>query len=423
MNVRLTDKSRRKETATMTPRHKFVSLAALLTATALLGLWLAGCSGVFPSCPDPCPDYPDAADLCGSDIPTEGTTNLSDLVLEGDLTTGDDITVGDDLTVTDAATIGGTLTGSGSMVLSGNISAVAVAASGLMSANGGFASDINQFTIANTTGNTVIAGTVLVDADGDAVNLTVQEYTTPTNAALVVEDSAGTDVAAFSVAPVAAGSFDLLDLTDTTPILDGSDTVNGIDINLTGANHTGSGNTITGIDIDLTTADAQADEIAIELSDTDWDTGIKGAYGLEHIGLPTIASTAVATDTDGAIWTIGDGEIWYIHTLFCNVTTNFDCTGDDCTIEIGDGGDIDGLLDLDDAELQTTDTEGTGAGAGWQGFMSTDTVGAYVSNGVGYVYAPSGAAETIDIKIEDNSDQSDPTAGAATCYLVYTRLE
>lgn len=144
----------------------------------------------------------------------------------------------------------------------------------------------------------------------------------------------------------------------------------------------------------------------------------------EHIGLPTIETAVVITTTDGALWTVADGEVWFVHNVFCNVTTNFDCTGDDCVLHIGDGNDEDGFLDLDDAELQTTDTEITGAQAGWQG-MYTATSGAYLigSSMTGFVYAPSGSAETIDIMIDDDSAGTNPTAGAATCYLVYTRVE
>jgi hypothetical protein len=153
-------------------------------------------------------------------------------------------------------------------------------------------------------------------------------------------------------------------------------------------------------------------------------SSISQALNSENVGpLPTIRSATIATDTDGALWQIGDGEIWLVHQVICNVTTNFDCSGDDCILHVGDGNDEDGLLDLDDGELQTSDAEGTGAPTGWQGFMSTDTRGAYVAHAVGFVYAPSGAAETIDVKLEDSSDQSDPSAGAATCYVAYTRLQ
>lgn len=140
----------------------------------------------------------------------------------------------------------------------------------------------------------------------------------------------------------------------------------------------------------------------------------------EHIMLPTVISVSVAYDGgSGTVATVADGEMWYVHAVFAEVTSNFNCTGDDCTLDIGDGTDTDGLLDLDDGELQAADTEGTGAPAGWQGFMSTDTRGAFLANGHGFIYAPSGAAETIDFAVGGTS----PAAGQAYVYVVYTRFK
>jgi hypothetical protein len=138
----------------------------------------------------------------------------------------------------------------------------------------------------------------------------------------------------------------------------------------------------------------------------------------EHIGLPSVLSTAVTSTTDSEVWTIGDGEIWFVSAVYCHVTTNYDCTGDDCTLNVGIGEDADALLDLDDAELQTTDVDEANGAAGWQGY-SADTVGLFMADTGGTVFAPSGAAETIDIAVGG----TDPAAGAATCYLVYTRVQ
>ncbi|HUT19333.1 MAG TPA: hypothetical protein VM366_09240, partial [Anaerolineae bacterium] len=75
--------------------------------------------------------------------------------------------------------------------------------------------------------------------------------------------------------PQAAGSGgDLADMTATFAAMNGSDASIGLDVNLTGANAAGTGNTLAGIDIDLTTADAQAQEIALDVSDADWDYAI-----------------------------------------------------------------------------------------------------------------------------------------------------
>ncbi len=166
--------------------------------------------------------------------------------------------------------------------------------------------------------------------------------------------------------------------------------------------------------------------MAIELTDTDWDTGIKGAQDLENIMFPTVVSTAItytaAAGGTGTVATIADGEVWIVHDIFVNVTTNWDATGDDVLLHIGDGGDEDGLCDLDDGELQTTDVEVTGGAAGWQCFGGADTIGAYIASGRAHIYAPSGAAETIDYLIDETSGET-ITAGAATIYVVYTRIQ
>jgi len=151
-----------------------------------------------------------------------------------------------------------------------------------------------------------------------------------------------------------------------------------------------------------------------------------GEDDLEHTFFPTVASTAftytAAAGGTVVLWTVTAGEIWIVHDIYCNVTTNFDCTGEDCKVDIGDDTDPDGLCDLDDAELQAADTEMTGAPAGWQGMSSSDTVGAFFGSGRGFIYTPSGSDQTIDAVIDEDSGDT-MTAGAATCYIVYTRIQ
>lgn len=138
------------------------------------------------------------------------------------------------------------------------------------------------------------------------------------------------------------------------------------------------------------------------------------------IGFSSWDSAAVITTTNGALWTVPTGQVWIVAGVFCKITTNFDCTGDDCALTIGDGNDADGFLVLADAAMQATDTEGTGWPAGYEGFAAA-TVGAYLDGGGwGFPYA---ATDTIDIDIKDASDSSNPTAGAATCWLNYTRIQ
>jgi hypothetical protein len=157
----------------------------------------------------------------------------------------------------------------------------------------------------------------------------------------------------------------------------------------------------------------------------DFDNGLVAAEDVENMFLPTLVSTAItytaSAGGSGTVITITDGEIWLIHDVFVNVTTDFDCTGDDATLVIGDGNDADGFCVLADAELQTSDTEGTGWAAGWQCQVAA-TVGVYTDENGGFIYAPSGADETIDYLIDEGSGES-LTAGAATIYVWYTRLQ
>jgi hypothetical protein len=169
-----------------------------------------------------------------------------------------------------------------------------------------------------------------------------------------------------------------------------------------------------------------ADEVVLTAATLDLNnTYIDQDIATENIMLPTVASTAftytAAAGGTATLFTIADGEIWLVHDIYVNVTTNFDATGDDATIDVGDGADVDGLCNLDDAELQTTDVEVTGSAAGWQCFGGADTIGAYIASGRGFIYAPSGAAETIDAVIAATGD--DLSAGGATAYIVYTRIQ
>lgn len=147
--------------------------------------------------------------------------------------------------------------------------------------------------------------------------------------------------------------------------------------------------------------------------------------GRQHLGLPSVVSKDItygaATGASGVVCTIPAGQVWLIHSVLVNVTTNFDCTGDDATLTVGDGEDADGFIVLADAELQAADTEGTGFAAGWQG-MAAATLGAYLDlNHNCFVYAPT-SDETIDYVVSETSGDT-LTAGAATIYVWYTRIK
>lgn len=297
--------------------------------------------------------------LGGPALAQSGVTNLSNLVLSGDLTVGDDLTLTDDASVSGDLSVTGALDVDGASTLNSTLDVDGAVSSG--------------------TGAITITDNVLVDGAADAEQLVVQGYTTQTNSSLVVEQSDGTDV--------------LTVANDGALDVDGATTLNSsLDVD---------GNVSSGTGL-ITVTD-----------------GINQAItSYENLGsLPTVASANITYATTTDLFTVGDGEVWFVHDVLVNVTANYDCTGDDCTLGIGDGNDDNGLADLIDAELQAADTEGTGFAAGWQGQLA-DTKGAFLADG-NFVYAPSGAAEGIDATVGG----TDPAAGAATIYIVYTRIQ
>lgn len=150
---------------------------------------------------------------------------------------------------------------------------------------------------------------------------------------------------------------------------------------------------------------------------------ITNAEDLEHIGVVTHVTTAftytAAAGGTVTLATIGAGEEWLVHNIYIEVTSNFNCTGDDCTMVIGDGNDPDGFCVLADAELQAADTEGTGWSAGWQCQVAA-TRGVYQDGTGGFMYDEA-STETIDAVISETSGTT-LAAGAATAHIFYTRL-
>lgn len=155
--------------------------------------------------------------------------------------------------------------------------------------------------------------------------------------------------------------------------------------------------------------------------------GASTPINVENFGLPTVLSvpityTAAAGGT-GVVATIPDGEIWYVHSVWIRVTESFDCTGDDATLDIGDGGNVDGFLDLADANLQSDyDSWVTGAPLGISSFKNDGNAGGLGDYAGGFWYLPSGADETIDWILDETSGETF-TAGAATIYVFYTRIQ
>jgi hypothetical protein len=150
--------------------------------------------------------------------------------------------------------------------------------------------------------------------------------------------------------------------------------------------------------------------------------GVVGTENVENMFVPTMISVPITwtavTGGSGVVATVGAGEVWIVHRVLVSVTTDFDVTGDDATLVIGDGDDPNGFCDLADAELQIADTEGTGWSAGWQCQVAA-TVGPYIDENGGFVYD---GAETIDWLLDETSGDT-YTAGAATIYVWYTRIQ
>ncbi|MBI4032879.1 hypothetical protein HY374_04190 [Candidatus Berkelbacteria bacterium] len=117
----------------------------------------------------------------------------------------------------------------------------------------------------------------------DGATLTVDGDGSPTTDLFEIGDgdtSATNGVDALSIDfGVAAGtSGEALDITSTIGAQDSSDSFIALDVNLTGANHTGVSNVITGLDLALTTPDAESTESAIIIGGN-WDNSVSIASG------------------------------------------------------------------------------------------------------------------------------------------------
>jgi hypothetical protein len=145
----------------------------------------------------------------------------------------------------------------------------------------------------------------------------------------------------------------------------------------------------------------------------DWFAGVIGA---ENVILPSVYKTSIAFGTlTGTIFTVSAGEVVEIIDVYYEVTVDFDCTGSDCTLDVGDGTDADGFLNCADADIQAAFTDYTGAEAGWGGLDGAAPSGAYIVGGPHII----AGAETIDYAIAG----TDPAAGTADVYVVYRKLQ
>lgn len=111
---------------------------------------------------------------------------------------------------------------------------------------------------------------------------------------------------AFFDAPDASTSGSLVQFISVLNAMNGSDTVNFLNLDPTNANHTGAGNTLNGILVDSITGDADATENAINIG-TGWDTGVRYSSGTAISGLTNSLTMAFGATLDKTMVFQADG--------------------------------------------------------------------------------------------------------------------
>lgn len=247
----------------------------IVTAVLLVVVLVAGYFGIKlpnPGVPEPLP-YTEVGDAGGV-----GTRSAIGRAIQFDrnIRMAQDLAVVGDVAVTGAQTVGGALTVTGA-ITGGTLAC----------------------TSASWPVNVVITGTT--DIDG---------ATTITGTTTLKTDLA------MSQTNAAGGSANPIDYTATLGAMNGSDDFTLLDVNITNANHTSTGNTVQAIDIAGITADAEATETAIKVG-SGWDYGLDldgnvlviGADG--GVTLDETADDAVALTfgAGGGIFTVATGNL------------------------------------------------------------------------------------------------------------------
>lgn len=302
-----------------------------------------------------------------------------------------------------------------------------------------------QGDVSDSGGTFTIADDVAIIGQADRTQLAVAGYITQTSEVLAVSDYASNLILSVKPSPAADSgtATTLVAVAGRAPDnTQNTNTLTGLSVAFDAGEPSGGTNTLYGVNVDTIIGDAQQTETAFFAEDG-WDYGLdinapirssvdgvveidsatplKVGVGTEHIGIPTVLSvpityTAAAGGT-GTVATVGAGEVWLVHEVWVKVTTNFDATGDDATLIVGDSNDTDGFLAVADAGLQAAYSAGTGWEAGYYGLKDGEQ-GAYVADGSLFIYD---GAETIDWAV-DETDGETLAAGAATIYVRYTRI-
>ena len=109
----------------------------------------------------------------------------------------------------------------------------------------------------------------------------------------------------------AGASANLATISSTLGIMDNSDTVNGLSIELVNADHTGSSNQLNAISIAAITSDAQATEIGL-LIGTGWDTSISANASIQAgDGSFNKVGFGFTNEVGSGMWRIGAGNLGF----------------------------------------------------------------------------------------------------------------
>lgn len=419
---------------------KWLVVVVVVAALAFTGM-------KYPQ-PGDIPEFPEDFLYEEGVTPVElGTTHFSaieaeDLTATDDLVVTDDASVGGDLTVTGSSTIGATgldLNGA-SLTIDADADSILVEASDDLvtftpgAATGSLEIRTGNFQIGNGTpgethngedfycegisefdGSAYFDGAVDMDSTLDVAG--VATFSSGAGDAAVIAAGgvlslpATADISAYGYVAVGNGTPDgsVTAGTDEALYVEGALEVDG--------ELEADGNVDADGDLDV---DGTANLDAVDV-----DGALNLVVYQEHIGVMSVMTRAI-TYTAGAggtdtLLSMDAGSIYFVYSVFIETTTEWTVTaGDDETLTIGDGNDPDGFLAAAHTQLVDTFTEATGYASGWYG-LENGSGGAYtLDDGGPFVYDNAGA-ETVDIAWGATGD--DLTAGAATAYIVYMRIQ
>lgn len=164
----------------------------------------------------------------------------------------------------------------------------------------------------------------------------------------------------YTLTNIAGGSANPWDYTGTLGIMDGSDTFQLFDVNITNANHTGGSNTVEVMNVANITGDANADETAFNIG-TGWDYGIlSGSPIAGTLGLTITGAAVNLNASSNFAVNIGTGTSTGTVTIGGTAAKTINIGADDTTAETIAIGSAKDTTAVNGQNL----TLGSGAGTG-----------------------------------------------------------